>query len=174
MINSLLSKDSEMKRVFILFIIFTLISIPIKDFNSSLNFINRYRYMRILKFDYYKKIHREILLKSIIQVESKGNFNAYNENTDAVGILQITPIMLKHANKIVGYDRYKLDDRWNVEKSIEIFWIVQEYHNPNLWLDQACHLWNAGISDKKFWDITSDYREMVSIEYNKLMAQNFR
>lgn len=163
-----------MKCAFTLFFVITLSVIPIRSLDGEIYFTNRYKLIKAYELEIYKDKHREMMLKSIIQVESSGKVDAYNKSEDAVGVLQIRPIMLRHANMIVGYERYTLDDRWCMDTSIEIFWIVQEYHNPNMWLDQACHLWNAGIPNKNKWGITEGYREKVSIEYNRLMAGNFK
>ena len=163
-----------MKYVFILLFVAVLSVIPIKSLDGEIHFINRYVQIKAYELEVFKERHRELMLKSIIQIESSGRIDAYNPGEDAVGVLQIRPIMLRHANKIVGFEKFSLDDRWCKDKSIEIFWIVQEHHNPNMWLDQACHLWNAGIPDKRKWGITEGYRGKVSMEYNKLMAGNFK
>ena len=39
------------------------------------------------------------LVESVIQVESSSNPNAYNEKSGAIGLMQITPIVLKEYNK---------------------------------------------------------------------------
>lgn len=118
----------------------------------------------------FKEDHKRFMLESIIYIESRGREDAYNASEGAVGVLQVRPIMLRHANLISGYERFKLEDRWCREKSIEIFWVVQEHHNPNMWLDQACHIWNAGISDRRRWHITQGYRDRVSLVYNKIRS----
>lgn len=141
----------------------------IKSLDGEVHFNKQNAKARFYKINTFKEKHKELLLKSIIQVESLGKPDAYNPKEDAVGILQIRPIMLRHANQIIGFAKYSLNDRWSKEKSIEIFWVVQEYHNPNLWLDRASHLWNSGTLDKN-WDKTERYRNKVSIEYNKLMV----
>lgn len=117
-----------------------------------------------------KEKHKELMLNAIIQVESRGNVHAYNQKENAVGILQIRPIMVREANKIVGYEKYTLDDRWNREKSIELFWDVQNYHNPEMILEDVCHYWNSGQVDKKNWKATEEYRQEVSLIYNRLLA----
>jgi len=82
----------------------------------------------------------EILIFALIWQESKGNPNA--ENKGAVGVLQITPIYVKEANNIVGYVKYTLEDRKSVEKSIEMFNIVQGKHNKEKSIDRAIKLHN--------------------------------
>ncbi len=63
----------------------------------------------------------QILWPLVCAVESSNNANAYNTAADAVGIAQITPIVVRQANKIVGWQRFTLEDRWSPERSYEIF-----------------------------------------------------
>ena len=69
-----------------------------------------------------------MLIDAMIQVESKGNDSAYCKREEAVGCLQIRPIMLREVNRILAMQssqkRYKLSDRWSRAKSIEMF-VVQ-------------------------------------------------
>ena len=105
------------------------------------------------------------LISSIIHIESRGNKNAINKKGDCVGILQITPILVKDCNRIVGYKKYNLNDRYNVEKSIEMFNIIQEHYNKEKNLEKAIRLWNGGsnFSVKK----TEKYFKKVLKEYNQ-------
>ena len=69
-------------------------------------------------------------VSAVIYVESRGNDSAYNTKEDAAGCLQIRPIMVREINrKLRKWNapfRYTLDDRWNREKSIEMFEIMAE------------------------------------------------
>lgn len=71
------------------------------------------------------------LIEAIIWRESRSDDKAINHKTNAVGSLQITPIYLKQCNRIVGYEKYKLSDRYSRVKSIEMFNLYQDYFNPN-------------------------------------------
>ncbi len=90
----------------------------------------------------------ENVINAIIQVESKGNPNAYNKNGDCVGILQITRICVKEANNILKDAKseivFSLSDRWDVEKSKKIFILIQNKYNPEHDLIKACRIWNEG------------------------------
>ena len=147
-----------------------LISIPFKSFYSEgyiakqPNLNNEFE----RRIDELNDKHKELILNSIIYIESRGDHNAYNQKENAVGILQIRPIMLKQANKIIGFEKFLLYDRWDKEKSIEIFWTIQDHFNPELSLEQACHIWNAGIFNKSRWEITENYRNKALIIYNNL------
>lgn len=89
-----------------------------------------------------------ILIEAIISVESGGNPRAYNKHNDCVGILQITPILVKDCNQILARKglkkRYTLKDRYNIEKSKEMFLLYQETYNPQKDLERAIRIWNGG------------------------------
>lgn len=101
----------------------------------------------------------DAFIEALIDVESKGDSAAVGTKND-VGVLQITPILLDDANRILGEERYTLDDRTDREKSIEIFNIIQNHYNPDHDLHYALKIWNskAPIS----------YHRSVMAEYNKL------
>lgn len=67
---------------------------------------------------------------AVIYVESRGNDSAYNKSEEAVGCLQIRPIMVREVNRKLSIwnapFRYTLDDRWDRQKSIEMFEIMAE------------------------------------------------
>ena len=69
-------------------------------------------------------------VEAVIYVESRGSDDAYNVKEKAAGCLQIRPIMVREVNrKLKKWNapfRYTLDDRWNREKSIEMFEIMAE------------------------------------------------
>jgi len=94
-------------------------------------------------------IHEDYLLEAVLFVESAHNPKAFNEKENAAGIAQLRPIMIAEANEIVGYKKYSLKDRWNVRKSIEIWYVIQDYHNPSYDPITACLMWNAGNANSK-------------------------
>ena len=114
------------------------------------------------------EILKDVLYSSIVWVESKGDANAKSKD-GSVGIVQIKPIMVKEVNricKIQGLDKkFTLADRNDPEKSAEMFWIYQEFYNPNLNRDSLskedmelmARKWNGGPdghkkkSTKKYW-----------------------
>tara|TARA_R110000822_G_scaffold74863_5_gene179846 strand:- start:152 stop:616 length:465 start_codon:yes stop_codon:yes gene_type:complete len=69
-------------------------------------------------------------VSAVIMVESTNNPKAYNKRENAVGILQIRPIMVREVNRVLkmnnSNDRYTLLDRWSKEKSIDMFEIMAE------------------------------------------------
>ena len=86
------------------------------------------------------------LIKAISAVESKGNTRAVNGKH--VGILQISPIVVDDCNRInklkKNVKRYTYGDRYSKEKSIEMFWIIQNFYNKERNLEKAIRLWNGG------------------------------
>ena len=67
------------------------------------------------------------VMDAIIKVESEGNPRAVSGNS--VGVMQITPVLVKECNDIMkkqkSSNRYTLDDLYSVEKSKEIFLLIQ-------------------------------------------------
>lgn len=72
----------------------------------------------------------ELFIEALIWVESRGEETAMGQDDDA-GVLQIRPCMVAEANRIIGTETYTLDDRFSREKSIEMWSVVQDYHNPS-------------------------------------------
>lgn len=88
------------------------------------------------------------VIDAVIQVESKGNPRAFNKNGNCAGILQITPGLVKQCNVILkakgSSKRYSLNDRYDVEKSKEMFILVQEHYNKECNVEKAIRIWNGG------------------------------
>ena len=88
------------------------------------------------------------VIDAIIQVESKGNPKAHNPIGDCAGILQITPSLVKQCNAWLkakkSKKRYTLQDRYNVQKSKEMFVMYQHYHNKTNDVEKAIRIWNGG------------------------------
>lgn len=112
------------------------------------------------------------VMNAIIQVESKGDPKAHNKNGDCVGILQITKILVKEVNDILkrkgDKKRYTNQDRWDVEKSKEMFIILQEHFNKEHNVEKAIRCWNGGFyGDYRKKPKTKKYYEKVMRYYNK-------
>ena len=90
-------------------------------------------------------------------VESRGDHMAYNEKEDAVGLLQIRPIMVREANRLLGEEAFTLADRWEPLESIDIFCTIMEHKNPKLDIDRAIDIWNPRCP--------TAYRNAVKAEY---------
>ena len=88
------------------------------------------------------------LVNAIIHVESRGNTHAHNVSEDAVGVLQIRPIMVKEVNRVLGFYKYTLIDRWDKQKSIEMFNVIRE-NTPNPTNEKIARNWNGGPNGYK-------------------------
>jgi soluble lytic murein transglycosylase-like protein len=107
-------------------------------------------------------IMQDPLIAAIIQVESGGDTLAYNSKEDAVGCLQIRPIMVREVNRLLGEDKYTLKDRWNKAKSIEMFNVLRS-HLKGASDEQIARTWNGGYNGKnipetlQYWNKVKKY-----------------
>jgi hypothetical protein len=92
-----------------------------------------------------------ILIPILIQVESGGNDNAYNDKELAAGCLQIRPIVVRDINRIVGSNRFRLGDRYSRTKSVEMCEIylahygkAYEKKNGKINAETLCKMWCGG------------------------------
>lgn len=83
----------------------------------------------------------QIFILALIEVESENNPKAIG-NKNGGGILQITPIFIKEANRIQSKDTFQLEDRFDIQKSLEIFYAVNKCHNKDCSIDKAIKLHN--------------------------------
>ena len=103
-----------------------------------------------------------VFTEALILVESEGKCTARGSKDD-VGVLQITPILVKDVNRIVGHNKYSLDDRLDRNKSIEMFNIIQEHYNPDKDFHLALKIWNGRAP--------LSYHTKVMRKYNELIKQ---
>jgi len=98
---------------------------------------------------WYDKVEEPIiedpLIAAIIQVESGGDTLAYNSKEDAVGCLQIRPIMVREVNRLLGKDSFTLSDRWSKVKSIQMFNILRS-HLKGASDEKIARTWNGGYN----------------------------
>lgn len=106
------------------------------------------------------------LITAIATVESELNEKAVS--SDCVGYLQIRPLLVKECNDILkkkdSKKRYTLNDRFSKNKSIEMFYLIQEKFNPSHNIERALWVWNAGPYAKKR---PTKYINKVMKEYHK-------
>lgn len=148
----------------ILLFILIVISTPLSSYeffdNSWMNYI-KVKDIEPIEVKNVQRVPQEIVL-GMIQVESNGNDEAYNESEDAVGCLQIRPIMVREVNRILKMKgeeyRFKMKDRWDREKSLEMFWIWRDYHHPDSDYEIIARNWNGGPngykkkSTERYWE----------------------
>ena len=97
-------------------------------------------------YDALKELKLKVL-KAIIAVEkpqTKEQAIVAKIRENAVGILQLRPIAIQEVNRILGKQVYYLSDRVDSVKSVEIFFIIQQFHNPTFDAYKAAMVWNGG------------------------------
>lgn len=98
-----------------------------------------------------------MLIEALIEVESLGNDSAIGDRhlvgEEAVGALQIRPIMMREVNRILKLKgskvRYKRKDRFSRDKSIEMFLIWKEFHHKDSDFEKIARNWNGGPNGYK-------------------------
>ena len=111
------------------------------------------------------------VINAIAQVESGGNPKAVSKSGTYIGLLQIAPICVRECNRIVGKNKFTYNDRHSKEKSIEMFIVFQEYHNPEGNMEKAIRLWNSGDKNcmKNKSKTEAYYRRVMSkYDFNEL------
>lgn len=89
------------------------------------------------------------VISAIAYVESRYDANAVSKTGNHVGYLQISRIMVKDCNRIIGYEKYTYNDRLDIKKSIEMFHLIQKTYNPSNNVEKAIRLWNGGTGYTK-------------------------
>lgn len=104
-----------------------------------------------------------IFISAIMTVESNGNPNAIG-SADDVGLLQITPIIVEDCNRILGVEAFCLQDRYNAEKSVDMFNIIQEHYNPTRDKHLALKIWNPKSPVSYHRKIMAIYEQSINKE----------
>jgi len=124
------------------------INILITELDSLVNEleINSIEYQIKQQINQYRDTFMNII-DAIIHVESSNNDSAYHKGEDAVGCLQIRQCMVNDVNRILKrhgkIKRYAYNDRWDRDKSIEMFNIYVNYYGLESAEDIA-RCWNGG------------------------------
>ena len=106
------------------------------------------------------------LVRALIMVESRGNDSAVGDRhlvgNEAIGALQIRPIMVREVNRILKIQksdkRFTLKDRFERDKSIEMFYIWKNYHHKDSNAEIIARNWNGGPKGyknnrtEKYWN----------------------
>ena len=119
-------------------------------------------------------VDMEKLISAIMYVESKNVENSISNDGTCVGIMQIKKIVVDDCNEYLkmkkNKKRYTYNDRLNKEKSIEMFYLIQErYKNYKRSrcdsdIEHMIRVWNGGCNYKK--NKTQDYYLKVMKIYN--------
>lgn len=90
----------------------------------------------------------ERLFNAFVYVESKGNDNAIGDKGNAVGCVQMWPIMVDEVNRLAK-TTYTYSDRLNRSKCREMFGLLMKYKNVRT-IDQAIKVWNPKSNGKAY------------------------
>jgi len=173
-----------MRKFLVLFILSIVpYSISISSF-KEFNYDNSYDdfkpiyLLRQTIFDEYLKNIQDPLVKAIIYVESYNGKYMYNGLDQ--GWMQQRPINVDDVNRIIDkipfkiyhYKKFTKKDRFNLDKSIRMWYIWQEYYNPQYDAKLAATLWNGGFKYKNskqaliYWDKVKKIMLIELAKYN--------
>ena len=114
--------------------------------------------------------NREELIEAMAFVESGGNPETIGDlhlGSPSVGLLQIRPIMVREVNRILKKQgeekRFKLSDRKDADKSIEMFNIWADAYHLKSSYEKMARNWNGGPkgfkkpSTVRYWTKVNNY-----------------
>lgn len=111
------------------------------------------------------------VIEAIAMVESEGNPKRVSRNGLYVGYLQISEILVRECNRIAGYKKYTYADRYDKQKSINMFIDYQEFHNKTGNMEKAIRLWNSGdVNCMVRKARTEGYYKKVMSKYTSMAA----
>jgi|WetSurMetagenome_2_1015567.scaffolds.fasta_scaffold00157_69 hypothetical protein len=127
-----------MKSIFILFLF--LLSTHSKAPDTTVLYIQESQKIQVF----------DPILYAFMKVESNFQTDVIN-SLGYAGILQIGPEMIEETNRIcelTGNPKsFTLTDRLDSIKSVQIWYIIQNYYNRAYTLENACKLWNPLAGD---------------------------
>ena len=101
---------------------------------------------------------------AVAKVES--GFDQFAEgNAGELGILQIRPVMVDEVNRILGHERYDLDDRTSIPQSVTMFVVYTRHwnaHTGDFSYEGMARRWNGGPrghekgSTEAYWEKVKD------------------
>ena len=83
----------------------------------------------------------DAFIEALAWVESRWVDTAVSPK-QAVGYLQVTPILVEDANRIEGYEMFTLEGRTDREESIRLFNVIMDNYNPQHDMHLALKIWN--------------------------------
>lgn len=102
----------------------------------------------------------QTFIAALSWVESRHDNNAVSSK-QAVGYLQITPILVEDANRILGQETFSLEGRRDREESIHLFNVIQDHYNPEHDLHLALKIWNPRSKLSYHTAVMNRYRELL-------------
>jgi hypothetical protein len=110
---------------------------------------------------------KDPVLRAFVRFESFYDEYAINPVSGARGILQFLPVMINEVNRIllecyINHPLYTWDDAFDAQKSIDMWYIVQRYHNPTYDIEKICQIW---------FGLGVQYDGLTWIEYHKIIQE---
>lgn len=87
--------------------------------------------------------------------------NIASKNGQFCGYLQMSEILVREANKILGKNMFTYNDRYDWNSCVAMFTILMEDKNPDLDLDRTIEIWNKYCPNA--------YKNQVKIYYEFLL-----
>lgn len=115
----------------------------------------------------------DAVLNAISEIESKGIPDVVSKNGKYVGILQISTVLVDECNRLVGEKRFTYDHRLDVEKSYEMFFIIQRHYNKENDIEKAIRLWNGGPK-YSIQKTEAYYQKVLKVMRNEQEKENNR
>jgi hypothetical protein len=93
------------------------------------------------------------VVEAIIEIESNGNPNAVSKCGQCIGAMQIKKIVVDDCNEYLkmkkSNKRFTYEDRLSIQKSKEMFYLIQERYNKTKNVEEAVRIWNGGCKYQK-------------------------
>lgn len=89
----------------------------------------------------------EIMILSIAFYESRCFDDVKNKVSSATGVLQLLNEYVDDCNRIAGYNKYSYSDRLNIDKTLEMFNMIQMHYNPEKNIYKAIKLHSVGFAE---------------------------
>lgn len=115
----------------------------------------------------------DLFIEALAWVESRHGSLAVGRTNDA-GYLQITPVIIAEANRILGYKVYTLEDRVSKVKSLEIFKIIQDHYNPEHDMPFALKLWNPKAPVSYHRQVMAEFNQLINKQRNDILLHRLR
>lgn len=89
--------------------------------------------------------HKNKICLAIYKVESSSGYDLINESdTASAGHFQMRRIYVDEVNRICKAKKFTYDDRFNFTKSVMMFFIYNNFHNPNWDYQQVAVMHGTG------------------------------
>lgn len=114
----------------------------------------------------------DILWIAISKVESNIDDSARNPRSTATGRYQLLKCVPEDANRILGYEEFTYDDRYDSDRSFAMLEIIHSHYNPKKNIDRAIRIHSIGFAkDSLSIADYKAYRVKVHREMNRIKKE---